>query len=110
MNNEYETLESTGVYENPKNKPTKNEINIQTLTIYKILLSYYDFNESFKDLLSNTEKINIHHVYLIDANWFNDFKRKYNYTLMEKELKKDKIKDDELFLKKFTRENQFQEL
>ena len=105
MNNEYETLESTGVYENPKNKPTKNEINIQTLTIYKILFSYYDFNESFKDLLSNTENINIYHVYLIDANWFNDFKRKYNYTLLEKELKKDKIKDDELFLKKFTREN-----
>ena len=65
-----------------------NKTYIQSLTSYKGLYLYFKFSELLKNYLEKSKLLHEEEVYLINSNWFNNFKNKCNYNSLESEIKR----------------------
>ena len=106
MNNYSKNTESKEFIENESISLIKqnNKTYIQSLTSYKILYLYFKFSELLKNYLEKSKLLHEEEVYLIDYNWFNNFKNKCNYNSLESEIKRHINTDYQIIINKFAKE------
>ena len=99
-----------GYKKNPEYELYESNYNTNTKIIFTKLKEYYEFEQFFKNNLKQKNSEKYHTGYLVDVNWFNNWKKfndysniKNNYLVPQKQKKN--IIDRIIYIQQLNKEN-----